>query len=92
MIIRVTERHIQKGVRTNPCECPVAKAIKDATGLEAIVSPAYVTLTVGGSRNVHYTFPHEVKQWIRDYDAWSGLPTGPMSLLEPFAFKLKRYS
>ena len=43
MMIQMTERHIQEGVRTSPCECPVAKAIKDATGLEAIVSPSDVT-------------------------------------------------
>ena len=91
MLIQMTERHIQEGLRTHPCECPVAKAIKDATGLEAIVSPADVMLNVGGNRTVCYVWPREIKQWIRHFDAWGGLPIGIIPRLEPIAFELRRY-
>ena len=90
MIIQMTERHIREGLRTSPCECPVAKAIKDATGFETIVSSAYVILMAGGKRGIEYALPREVKRWIRNYDAWRALINSPMSHSEQITFELKR--
>jgi hypothetical protein len=34
MKIKVTQEHINAGIRNNPCKCPLALALNEATGRE----------------------------------------------------------
>lgn len=82
MRIRVTEEHIRKGVPFSACDCPVALAIKEATG------HGWVSVGIGGvslsdpERPGHvgrrYRLPPAVDAWTKKFDS---LPTRELFLV-----------
>lgn len=72
-IIEVTEKHIKHGIK-NSCEnCPVALAIKEATGLEVSVGT-----TMAKFKYKRIYLPQVVREWIYIFDT-SNLSSIPIS-------------
>lgn len=73
MIIHVTQAHIDAGEAAHCCLCPVALALREATGREWKVSGSlahldYLTWII---------LSHSVRDFIYDFDA--GRPVAPFS-------------
>jgi len=75
--IEVKAKHIKGGSRCNPWFCPVATAIREQVGLDALVTSidAYVVIPtatdVGGfmyNRDVYVSLPRSASRFIRKYD------------------------
>ena len=85
MRIQVTAQHISDGMPNDGMNCPVALAIREATGLNGVeVGPTYVTRDDWKGRTEPVTkrtfLPPHVTEAIADFDAG----TDP----EPFEFDL----
>jgi hypothetical protein len=77
MRIEVKPDHIARGRRVEPCLCPVALAIAEATDRECSVAPRMVSLYEPYRA---YRLPEAVCGFVRMFDA--GQP------VEPFSFDL----
>ena len=65
MKIRVTAEHIKNGQRGEPQACPVALAIKEATGIMWITVGPHDMSTMSESQ---LTLPVSVQKFIRAFD------------------------
>ncbi len=82
MIIKVTQKHINKGYRASGSNCPVAHAIKEQTNLDdPYVTCTGVTFYVSSIMRNKIYFPEQVEKNIRKFDA-----IGEMT---PFEFTLE---
>ena len=68
--ITITDEYIQAGIPDNSDQCPIALAIKDATGLSVSVLPSAIYISMSADCHVRYTPSDEVTAWIRNYDEW----------------------
>ena len=97
MKIKVTQRHIDMGVKCSRCACPVALAIREQydDGMLVTVNPECVTVETpyddAVDMDVEYDYvhlrgnlPHEVADFIRKFDQ-PIKQTG----LHPFEFELE---
>jgi hypothetical protein len=64
MLIKVTEDHIENGRRHETCRCPIALAIKEATGCSN-VSVGQQSATIGVYTHI---LPKEAGDFVRDFD------------------------
>jgi hypothetical protein len=84
MLVQITEKHIADGLGTNCIRCPLALALKDATGSDYSVNGYQYTKI-----NKHYNernysldystrknLPQDIRNWIADFDA--GRPVVPI--------------
>jgi len=85
MKIHVTEKHIKKGVISDPWNCPIAIAIQKATGIEpTVTSEWYILDSVKfpvPKKVSKLPMPKKVSKFIDDFD--QGKP------VKPFNFVLK---
>lgn len=84
MIINVTQEHIDKGFRKICRACPVALAMKDATGKNFNVTPLYVRDMTGVDiheefKGKRYKIPKCVTSFVENFD--TEYP------VEPFSFE-----
>lgn len=76
--VSVTQTHIDSGIRQNPWQCPVARAIKDALhdpDLEVSVATRHVTLYRSDIVVWRNDFQEDIIKWIAHFD--QGLPISP---------------
>ena len=64
MLIKLTEKHIQKGQKRNAHTCPVALALRDALDMDDVA----VTDEMLRIESCYYTYSRGVKKWIEDFD------------------------
>jgi len=76
MKIHVTEKHIINGKTTNPWQCPVALAIKEATGRKPTVISEWYSFN-----NEELPLPEKVTKFIDNFDRGKKV--------KPFSFVLK---
>lgn len=74
MRVKVTQRHINTGRRNSPWSCPIAKAVRGATGRTASVGPSEFSV---GKRT--YRLPARSRRFIARFD-WG-------SPVKPFTFR-----
>ena len=76
MLIRVTQEHIDKGVRDDCRQCPVALAIQEATKSIVDVLPMYCQFTyISDWPGKAVNLPIEVTEFIKGFDSEGfGLP------------------
>lgn len=77
MKIQVTQAHINAGIRFNEASCPIALAIKEATGCSSVAVSSRILL----DRVYHQVIPLKVFIKLTHFDH-----TGE---LEPFDFEIK---
>ena len=77
--INVTEEDIQAGIVFDPCNCPVARALRRAFRRK-IVSAGEGLLTIGKRGKISWYTPSAVRAFISDFDAGS--------TVKPFKFEL----
>ncbi len=80
MIISITQKLIDEGVRKDCNSCPTAKAIENSTGCEWV--SVYSDKIYWGTPHVAEDFysmptPPAIREWMDRYD--SGLLVGPIS-------------
>lgn len=80
VLIEVTAEDIAEGVPKDDCECPVARAIKRATGLRTSVAELGISVNCYYPDSVEVRTPDEVREFVTRFDAGSGV--------EPFSFLL----
>jgi hypothetical protein len=69
MLIKVTEDHIKNGRRGSACECPVALAIKEATGCQDVrVGTSRLTIKNLGDDCHDFLLPEKVFNFIWGFD------------------------
>lgn len=69
MLIKVTQKHIDKGYRASGFNCPVAHAIKEQTNLDdPYITCTGVTFYVSSLMIDKICFPEQVKKNIRKFD------------------------
>lgn len=79
--ITVTELAIRKGVKGDPCNCPVAKALRRASK-ERIVSAGMGVMFIGPkNRRITWVTPYDVRNFIEIFDA--GKPVVPFNFDMP---------
>ncbi len=76
MIISVKQKHIDKGRKFSPCDCPVSLALQDALQTTKI----RVGLGVFYIGKFHFGFEDGIGGKINEFDRGSGM--------EPFEFKI----
>jgi hypothetical protein len=76
MKITVTEQHIEQGKQASQCFCPVALAIREATGIDQLCVLSIGVIFKTGSVNL----PEEASNFVLDFDAGQAV--------EPFEFEL----
>lgn len=79
MKIHVTQKHIDEGVRTDCENCPVAKAITEATKHHAVVDQDLICWTPYYRHDV--PTPPAVREFIDRFDSGR--------MVEPFTFELE---
>ena len=79
MKIKVTQEHIDKGVKNCVFNCPVAIAATEAFGKPTTAN--YHTLLVGGKRL--HDLPRKVKNFILRFDQYGNAPW-----VKPFEFEV----
>jgi len=80
--IEVMNEHIEKGEPEDPCNCPVALALSEKTGLVCEVYPD--SIRVGGNlfdKCAHFKAPASVTKFVNKFD-------GQIGKVKPFSFKL----
>jgi hypothetical protein len=80
MNVTVTAEDIQQGKPGSPCECPVALAIKRATGIAHVsVSPSTARVgDIGDTNTKWYRLPQPVREFIHNVDYGEG-PHAPFT-------------
>ncbi|HYT44606.1 MAG TPA: hypothetical protein VEP90_19910 [Methylomirabilota bacterium] len=68
MIVIVTEDHIIRGRRYSASWCPVALAIREATGKETLVGVSEVFIEDKEPYGTTYKLPEEVNRFTSDFD------------------------
>ena len=86
--VTVTPRDIVKGKQWSACGCPVALALRRATGRKISVGP----LELADEDETHVDLPAEVVDFIRRFDR--GEPVEPFRFeidlwVEPFKFDIE---
>lgn len=76
MTIEVKAKHIQNGRKFECDRCPVALAVKEASGDMA----ARATLDFLEFNKRTYTIPEKVREWIMDFDG--------EEKVQPFTFEI----
>ncbi len=82
MIIKVTQKHINEGIREDSCMCPVALAIKDRLAGRCSVSAVDVEEHYIFTGSAHCAAPRSVKRFINRFDK------NGRNSVKPFNFKL----
>lgn len=77
MKIKVTQEHIDRGTKKACSTCPVALALREATGMECEVS---TTIAFLPNNDNGIPLPIDAKDFIRRFDAGT--------LVQPFEFEL----
>jgi hypothetical protein len=80
MLIKVTQSHVDAGVPCDATNCPVALAIRTATGKKYLVGPDYVLPPRKRYPNGAIRLPQKVRGFIERFDA--------NHIVEPFKFEL----
>lgn len=87
--VTVTQDDIDQGVRANPAQCPVARAIKRV--LQAVVAvgtnDVVLVSVLGDVRTDRVLLPQSVINWIHDYDLGHTTMYTPL-MYTPFSFTL----
>lgn len=79
MKIAVTEADIEEGRPCNPQYCPVALALRRATGSQSVgVFRKYVRVNY-----VRYDMPDEMAEWIDQFDSLDEFPCDPAEFEVP---------
>jgi hypothetical protein len=88
MHIKVNKKHIRRGLRGNPQQCPVALAIKEKTHKSVCVS-GYGAKVRYGRTWVWYQLPVKAVAFIRHFDAdKSFISCKDTNKIKPFTFEL----
>ena len=66
--IRVTQKDIEKGVRGNGEQCPIARALKRVTGRYWFVSSIYCRDESGSRSGPHIVLPVAVSEFVKTGD------------------------
>jgi hypothetical protein len=89
MRIDVTQADIDKGTRAEPTRCPVAWAVRRATGQIYsvgcdVILPLPFDDNEGNPWPVGWVMPREASDWVRNFDM------GPLTgkKVEPFSFEI----
>jgi len=89
MIIQVKKKHIKAGKRANCRRCPIAMAVREATGFKGVVVGSHIYTNIHkdhiwfnqlGSKSARYKMTQACLKFIRLFDA--GQP------VKPFSFRL----
>ena len=80
--IMVTQAHIDRGNRMNGQTCPVALALKEATGTAWMVRTRTVSLDASPGCVDRWPLPLTIQRWIQRFDAHENV--------EPFVWHLPR--
>ncbi len=88
MRIEVTANDIAKGAQDDCEACPVARAVRRATGLPAEVDSVRITLDRNGPRRQVLPTPKDVETFIYDFDGFDAEEEDAESYVKPFAFDL----
>jgi hypothetical protein len=78
MKIKVTQDHIDRGVRRKPEFCPVALACKDAGFHHASVGLGSIELMKGDGPEIYVDTPDEINDFICAFD--SSKPVAPFEV------------
>lgn len=83
MKITVTQQDIDTGIPWMLCGCPIARAIKRATGkVAAVLADNTVLLNPCSDHAQKISLPPEAAKWREDYDR------EPHVVMSPFSFEL----
>ena len=74
-VIEVTQEDIDRGVRKESCQCPIALALQRCTGYLWAAGPLEACRI--GVADSDVEFPRDAKRFIRNFD--DGLPVQPFS-------------
>ena len=77
MRIVVKQEHIKSGIHKSPISCPIARAVREAFGVDDVGATHY-SIYVAGKR---YEVPDSVQSFIKRFDDGE--------VVEPFEFELK---
>jgi hypothetical protein len=78
MIIKVTRKHINKGKRHSLCFCPIALAIKEATGMNFFVAMETISCHAE-DRGLKFELSTRAKEFIQRFDRYGKLSVAPAS-------------
>jgi hypothetical protein len=83
MVVEVTQKHINKGLRNDCRRCPIALALKDAGLSDVVVMRSIVLIHPRRGSQYRYScaLPTSVSQFIESFDSIQGV--------EPFSFELE---
>lgn len=81
MLIKVKQAHIDFGVRNSPISCPIARAVRDAFGIDDGVVVGEHSINISNEKTTtRYNVPANVKIFIQRFDSEKAI--------EPFEFEL----
>lgn len=75
MKVKITEEHIEYGMRGSCFFCPIAKSVQEQTHRKVYVTGTQIIVQSRGRPRI-YLLPVKIVQWIRDFD-W-GRTVGPV--------------
>jgi len=76
IVFKVTQEDIETAKPNSPSDCPIAKAMKRATGKPTLVGLIDAAVYFGERKQVTKTYSkaigtiytHKYEQWVRDFD------------------------
>ena len=85
MKIKVTQKDIDKGLRSSCYYCPIAhafkRAVKNNNDCDSYVCTSYIVYRPDDKRN-RYELPKEARKFIKRFDHYQPV--------EPFSFEIKK--
>jgi hypothetical protein len=85
MKIKVTQKDIDKGIRSSYYYCPIAhafkRAVKNNNELDCCVASSYIVYRPDDKRN-RYKLPKKARKFIEHFDNYRPV--------EPFSFEIKK--
>jgi hypothetical protein len=79
--VQVTAADIERGVAGDDCKCPVALAIRRATGIPTSVGDGVIVIDYATPQQVEIWSPEDVAHFVEEFDLGHDV--------EPFEFELE---
>lgn len=79
--VKVTAEHIKKGLKEDPCNCPIALALKDAGYKEVLVRGSEIEFDSTNGYAICIAAGTRIDLFIDDFD--SGTKVKPMTISMP---------
>lgn len=83
IFIQVKQEHINRGQRHTATACPIALAISEQLGTEAIVGPEFANVVLSDLELQRFRLPRSAVRFIRRFD--QGEPVAPFRFRAPVA-------